>query len=76
MTLIKPIAPELKHSLIQTKQKIICKICYFHLSKTLGELNLKIKLEKFILSVMDVSCKCAEIVILKITRTHCKHLDK
>lgn len=46
-----------------------------HLSKNLGELKLKIKLEKLILSVMDVSCKYAEIVILKNTRTHCKHFD-
>jgi len=49
--LIKPgvpqtISPELKHSFIQTKQRRMCKLCYYHLSKNFGRVEAQNKARK------------------------------
>lgn len=42
----QPISPGLKHSLIQTKQRRMCKPCYSHLSKNLGRVEAQNKTTK------------------------------
>lgn len=58
----QPIAPGLRHSIITTKTKRMCKICYARISENSGKIEAQNK-TKYSLNVMGASCKCVKTVL-------------